>query len=403
MSKKNNIVKKELTDKESLFMILDVLEELNIRYWVDGGWGVDILIGEQTREHRDVDIDFDATSETILIDKLEKLGYQITTDWRPARVELSHPIHGYIDIHPLIISDSGDAKQADLEGGWYHFKAEYFSEALFEGRTIPCISLEAQRIFHSGYELREVDKEDLKKLEEIDKSKPVQEKIRINNIPAILYGSASDKLYLYVHGKYSRKEEAEHFASIAGRSGYQVLSFDLPEHGERTSEPYPCTVQNSVHDLKEVYSFIKNKYNNVSLYACSIGAYFSLLAYRDIKFEKCLFLSPILDMKRLIQNMMKWSNISKEELKEKEEHETSFGETLSWDYYEYVRNNPVGKWDSPTFILYGENDNLTERCVLDSFTTKYNCIVDVMPNGEHYFHTKKQLDYLENWLEKVIG
>ncbi|MDH6314271.1 fermentation-respiration switch protein FrsA (DUF1100 family) [Parabacteroides sp. PFB2-10] len=74
-----------------------------------------------------------------------------------------------------------------------------------------------------------------------------QEKIKINNIPAILYGSASDKLYLYVHGKQSRKEEAEHFANIAKKSGYQVLSFDLPEHGERAFEQYSCTAQNGVH------------------------------------------------------------------------------------------------------------------------------------------------------------
>jgi len=107
-----------------------------------------------------------------------------------------------------------------------------------------------------------------------------QEKIKINNIPAILYGSASDRLYIYVHGKHSRKEDAEQFANIAIKSGFQVLSFDLPEHGERIFEPYPCTVQNSVHDLKEVYSFIKNKYESISLYACSLGAYFSLLAYR---------------------------------------------------------------------------------------------------------------------------
>lgn len=106
-------------------------------------------------------------------------------------------------------------------------------------------------------------------------------------------------------------------------------------------------------------------------------------------------------MERLIQNMMKWSNISEDELKEKGEYHTSFGETLSWDYYEYVRNNPVKKWDSPTFILYGENDNLTERGVLDSFAQNNNCDVTIMPNGEHYFHTKEQLDYLENWLQKV--
>lgn len=229
-----------------------------------------------------------------------------------------------------------------------------------------------------------------------------QEKIQINNIPAILYGSASDKLYLYVHGKHSKKEEAEHFANMAEKSGFQVLSFDLPEHGERANEQYPCTIQNGVHDLNEVYSFIKDKYNCMSLYACSLGAYFSLLAYQNKVFDRCLFLSPILDMERLIQNMMKWANISEEELKKKEEYETSFGEMLSWDYYKYVQNNPIVKWNSLTYILYGENDNLTERCVLDSFSTKNDCMVDVMPNGEHYFHTKEQLDYLENWLEKVI-
>lgn len=229
-----------------------------------------------------------------------------------------------------------------------------------------------------------------------------QEKIQIKNIPAILYGSASDKLYLYIHGRHSRKEEAEHFASIAEKSDYQVLSFDLPEHGERVSEQYPCTAQNGVHDLNEIYSFIKNKYKSISLYACSIGVYFSLLTYRDIKFDKCLFLSPILDMERLIQNMMKWSNISEEDLKEKGEYKTSFGEILSWDYYEYARNNLVSKWDSPTFILYGENDNLTERCVLDSFVIQNGCTVDIMPDGEHYFHTKEQLEYLDNWLRERI-
>jgi len=107
-------------------------------------------------------------------------------------------------------------------------------------------------------------------------------------------------------------------------------------------------------------------------------------------------------MERLIQNMMKWANISEKELKERGEYETSFGETLSWNYYEYVRNNPVSKWDSRTFILYGENDNLTERYVLDSFVIQNGCTADVMPGGEHYFHTKEQLDYLDNWLETVI-
>ena len=156
----------ETTSKDSFIKVLDLLEQLKVRYWVDGGWGIDVLIGKQTRAHRDVDIDFDAVFEDIVLDTLENAGYKITTDWRPSRVELYHPAHGYIDIHPLQLSESGDAKQADPNGGWYHFEASYFTTAVFENRVVPCISAQAQRLFHSGYELSEKDKNDLKNLDE---------------------------------------------------------------------------------------------------------------------------------------------------------------------------------------------------------------------------------------------
>jgi lincosamide nucleotidyltransferase A/C/D/E len=58
--------KKEKTSKEGLFAVLDVLEALGIKYWVEGGWGVDILTGRQNREHRDIDIDFDGRQEALL-------------------------------------------------------------------------------------------------------------------------------------------------------------------------------------------------------------------------------------------------------------------------------------------------------------------------------------------------
>lgn len=229
-----------------------------------------------------------------------------------------------------------------------------------------------------------------------------KEKIQIGNIPALLYGTDSEKLYIFVHGKQSYKEEADNFAAIAVESGYQVISFDLPQHGERKNEKYTCNIQNGIKDLNEIYSFVQNKYKNFSLYACSLGVYFSLLAYKNVKFDKCLFVSPVLDMKRLIQNMMKWANVSEEELKEKGEIPTSFGETLSWNYYKFVCSNPIQKWDNNTFILYGENDNLTEKDVVDTFAKKYNCNLEVMKNGEHYFGTKEQSEYLNNWLKKVV-
>lgn len=156
--------KKEITTKENLMDVLDLLDRLNIKYWIDGGWGVDILLGKQNRVHRDIDVNFDGKYSDLLLEVLEKRGYAITTDWRPARIELYHPELGYLDIHPFVLNGNGTAKQADLNGGWYSFEETYFSEAAFEGRIISCMSVQAQRLFHSGYEQREVDVIDMKNL-----------------------------------------------------------------------------------------------------------------------------------------------------------------------------------------------------------------------------------------------
>ena len=63
-------MKKETAGQKDLFEVLDFMEELDITYWLDGGWGVDALIGRQTREHRDVDINFDSRHTDRLLDAL---------------------------------------------------------------------------------------------------------------------------------------------------------------------------------------------------------------------------------------------------------------------------------------------------------------------------------------------
>ena len=91
--------------------------------------------------------------------------YKIDTDWRPVRIELYSDELGYLDIHPFVLNEDGTSKQADLEGGWYEFEKDYFSSAFFEGKKIPCISLKGQKVFHSGYELRDKDVHDISILE----------------------------------------------------------------------------------------------------------------------------------------------------------------------------------------------------------------------------------------------
>lgn len=161
--------RKEITTKEDLMTIINLLENANIKYWIDGGWGVDILAGKQTRNHRDIDVNFDAQHTEKLLNLLFEYGYKIDTDWKPVRIELYSEKYGYLDIHPFILNEDGTSKQADLEGGFYEFEKDFFSNAIFEGKKISCISLKGQKIFHSGYELRDKDKQDIAVLESISK------------------------------------------------------------------------------------------------------------------------------------------------------------------------------------------------------------------------------------------
>lgn len=225
--------------------------------------------------------------------------------------------------------------------------------------------------------------------------------LKIEGIPAILWGETSNKLFIAVHGNMSSKEDdvIKIFAEEGIAKGYQVLSFDLPEHGERKGGDYPCKVQNCVNDLKTIMDYAQqNVSNNISLFACSMGAYFSLLAYKDLPLEQCLFLSPVVDMERIINNMMTWFDVSEEKLEMEKEIETPIGQKLYWDYYCYVKAHPIKVWDKATAILYGSDDNLVEFDIVSEFAGRYHCNLNVLEHGEHYFHTDEQLQYFKKWL-----
>jgi alpha-beta hydrolase superfamily lysophospholipase len=228
-----------------------------------------------------------------------------------------------------------------------------------------------------------------------------KEHFQIKGIPSVLWGEPSRKLYLYIHGQGGCKEEAEHFAEIVGCRGWQVLSIDLPEHGERKDEKNSFDPWHAVPELSTVMEHAKLHWNCIALMANSIGAWFSMLSYANETLEKCLFVSPILDMHQLIQNMMVWAGVMEDRLQLEKTIPTSFGQTLSWEYLCYVKAHPITKWSFPTEILYGGKDNLTERGVVENFTGRFGCRLTVMENGEHWFHTPEQLKFLDKWINDL--
>ena len=231
-----------------------------------------------------------------------------------------------------------------------------------------------------------------------------KDKFKITNIPTVLWGEKSEKLFIAVHGNMSNKKDViiQILAEEAIKKDYQVLSFDLPEHGERKSEGINCKVQLCVNDLSIIMNYAKERWNEISLFACSMGAYFSLLAYQNDVLRKALFLSPVVNMERIIENMMKWFNVTPELLQKEMTIETPIGQKLYWDYLCYVKEHPINTWNIDTYIMYGAKDELCEFEIINDFTKKHRCALEVMETGEHYFHTEEQLKIFELWLQKLI-
>ncbi len=197
------------------------------------------------------------------------------------------------------------------------------------------------------------------------------------------------KAIIYVHGKGGNASEADYYKKLC--PGYDIYGIDY-------TECLPWIVR---EQIKTKYDELTKQYDEISLITNSIGTFFAMLALQKCELRKAYCISPILNMERLITDMMCWAGVSEDELKEKKEIATDFGETLSWEYLCYVRNNPV-KWTIPTAVLYAGNDNLTARTTVDEFVKHHNASLTVMENGEHWFHTKEQLDFLDEWMKKEL-
>lgn len=198
------------------------------------------------------------------------------------------------------------------------------------------------------------------------------------------------RLLIYIHGKGGSVDESEHFKALFG-------SGDVVGFGYKAQTPWDAK-----EEFSNYFDEVSKGYNSIILVANSIGAYFSLCSLADKRIGKTLLISPVIDMEKLIYTMMNWANISKKTLKEKREITTDFGETLSWDYLCYVRQNPI-KWKLPTYILYGENDKLITPESVSEFAQKSGAELRVMPNGEHWFHTAEQMQFLDKWFCDIVN
>lgn len=205
----------------------------------------------------------------------------------------------------------------------------------------------------------------------------------------IVFKKINETIVLYVHGKGGNSKEADYYNPLF--NGCDVVGLDY-----KSTTPWAAE-----QEFSRAFDKLTLGYKSTILIANSIGAYFALSSLSDKKIEKAFFISPVVDMAKLIENMMALAGVTKEELRDKGEIPTAFGETLSQKYYEYAKIQKI-VWNIPTYILYGEKDNLTDKQTITEFAEKIGATLCVMQNGEHWFHTKEQLDFLNKWLTENI-
>ncbi len=194
---------------------------------------------------------------------------------------------------------------------------------------------------------------------------------------------------IYIHGKGGNAAEAEHYNLLfpsCNVIGLEYKSFTPWDAGK---------------EIREAINGLKTDYDRIILIANSIGAFFAMSANIEKDISRAFFISSIVDMEKLISDMMGWAGITESELQKKGTIHTDFGEELSWEYLYYVREHPVS-WNVPTDILYGSEDNLTSIDTMTAFAQAHHANLTIMDGGDHWFHTEEQMQFLDNWLKNKL-
>jgi len=149
-----HLTKPENMKAESVIEFLQLCKDNNIDVVIDGGWGVDALLGARTREHNDLDIAILHKDVVRLRELLEEKGYVDIPrdDTRDCNFVLGDTARNQIDVHSYTFDENGN----NIFGVPY-LPEHFTGYGIINGHSVKCISAEWMIKFHTGYELDEND------------------------------------------------------------------------------------------------------------------------------------------------------------------------------------------------------------------------------------------------------
>ncbi len=153
--------------------VVDALELAGVDVWVYGGWGIDALLGKETRPHDDLDVIIQADDIGAAIRVTRGLGFAMMTDELPQGFVVHDAVDRRIDFHPVRFRKDGSAVQEiNGDGEWMFSAPGLLGAGSVNGREIRCLTPEEQAVRatdqsgNAGYEPDETDRRDMRLLHE---------------------------------------------------------------------------------------------------------------------------------------------------------------------------------------------------------------------------------------------
>ena len=148
----------ELTLRD-LIPHLELFDELELDIWIDGGWGVDALLGEQTRPHADLDFLIEKADSKRLLVAIRELGFvevhtDDRTDWN---FVMGSPDGKNFDFHVLVRKAGGNYEYGPPANPVIVTAESIAGTGTIGGNTVRCPSAKFLIDSHTGYGLKESD------------------------------------------------------------------------------------------------------------------------------------------------------------------------------------------------------------------------------------------------------
>ncbi|MBN2392291.1 MAG: hypothetical protein JXR84_16300 [Anaerolineae bacterium] len=162
---------------EEAIRIYQRLLENNIQVWLVGGWGIDALLGEQTRPHKDLDVIMLVDDVGRMRELLSHDGYEFGYLWEEnigtvdahgvetaTAFVLQNAEGDEVDAHAMRLDAEGNGIPAwDAEGRILK-RQDLAGGGIIAGVTVLCYTPEMQMACHTGYELPDKQVRDLERL-----------------------------------------------------------------------------------------------------------------------------------------------------------------------------------------------------------------------------------------------